>query len=555
MKVATMNASITVAATLVEMFKNKVASASPSTVPMRPETSLNLSSAEAEPYTVLDMFAGAGGTGLGFKRAGFRIVGVVEWNHNAACTYSKNLGFEVEPQDIRLLNPKSYRESLGLTARQLDVLVGCSPCQGFTELRNDKGDGDERNDLVLLYLKFVAEFMPRFVLFENVAGFLRRKHGKAIYSSFCDGLRGLGYHLTVTPLDAADYGIAQHRDRVLVLAGRDGEPPPFPDPTHAPPDSPQVQDGTRKRWRTVRDEIEFLPSLEAGENGEHLLTSLMREVNYYPNHIAPKTGKRVLSFLRMVPQDGGSRRQVPREHWLACHLREPEDGKARNGYSDVYGRLAWDKPAGTMTTGCTNPSKGRFAHPDQDRAITAREAAALQGFPLDFVFYGGDQATQIGNAVPPPLAQAIATSLKERLRLPATLLPPTASPSVMSVSEGIRAAEPQNTHSAGAVDIVDIAVGAACILEAKSPAPTQAEVFHVAAPSTGATTTVPLTPLSDESSASRSAARESVVCSHPPALRALQKRRCKSRSRCKALSRVLQAIPIVIGALVLRSQL
>ena len=365
--------------------------------------------------TVLDMFAGAGGTGYGFARAGFRIVGVVEWNAHAALTYSRNLGVEVEPQDISDLDPRTYRESLALEPRQLDVLVGCSPCQGFSEMRNDGGAGDERNELVLIYLRFIEEFQPRFVLFENVAG-IRERHGKAIYEQFCDGLRKLKYALTEKLHDAADFGVPQHRERVLVVAGRDGERPPFPAPTHAAPNSIEVQNGTKMPWQTVRNAIAEMPPLAVKESGERVYRPDGSEA-FYPNHVASATGEKVLKFLRQVPHNGGSRRDVPFEEWLDCHRKRMANGELYQGHNDVYGRLNWDRPSGTLTTGCTNPSKGRFSHPEQDRALTPREAAALQGFPMNFVFYGKCLAVQIGNAVPPPLSEAIACALMERIRV------------------------------------------------------------------------------------------------------------------------------------------
>lgn len=292
--------------------------------------------------TVLDMFAGAGGTGYGFARAGFRIVGVVECNSHAAQTYSQNLGVKVDPQNIKDLDPRNYRESLDLAPRQLDVLVGCSPCQGFSEMRNDRGANDERNELVLIYLQFIEEFRPRFVLFENVSG-IRLRHGKAIYEQFCNGLEQLGYKLTQKLHDAANFGVPQHRERVLVVAGRDNEEPPFPDTTHADPNSDEVMNGTKMRWQTVRDAISEMPPLAAKGNGERALCSDGVE-RLYPNHIASATGEKVLDFLRRVPHDGGSRRHVPFEHWLDCHKRIMPNGDPYSGHCDVYGRLRWDRP-------------------------------------------------------------------------------------------------------------------------------------------------------------------------------------------------------------------
>lgn len=350
--------------------------------------------------TVVDLFSGAGGTGIGFRKAGFRIVGAVEIDANAAETYTKNLHVRVKQSDIRDLVPGDFRRELKLGRGELDVLVGCPPCQGFSRMRGVAGACDVRNDLVLRYVEFVAEFMPRFAIFENVPGIIRTVHGKQFYAQLYEGLEKLGYKIERHEENAADFGAAQHRKRILVIAGRNGEDPPFPRRTHGRADSPEVISGKLLRWRTVRDEIGNYPSIAAGEDGS-------REGSF-PNHIAPLTGEKVLNFLRMVPRDGGSRTAVSREHWLPCHLKH-------NGHVDVYGRAAWDRPSNTVTCGCTNPSKGRFAHPEQDRAFTYREAAALQGFTDGFIFYGGSINAQVGNAVPPPLAYAIAKSLKKHI--------------------------------------------------------------------------------------------------------------------------------------------
>lgn len=359
--------------------------------------------------TVVDLFSGAGGTGLGFFRAGYRIIGAVEIDNYAAQTYKNNLHVDVTQQDIRDLCPREFRLSVGIEPGDLDVLVGCPPCQGFSRLRNGNGEDDPRNDLVLRYLDYVREFMPKFVLFENVPGLTRTEYGQKFYTKLLAGLRQLqfngtlGYELIEQEVDAADYGVAQHRKRVIVVGGREGKTPSFPMKTHCRPNRSDLTIGSFHRWRTVRDEIAEFPVLVAGENGEGS--------GRYPNHIAPKTGDKVLQFIRAVPHDGGSRADVPKDMWLDCHTKYP------GGYKDVYGRAAWDYPSNTITSGCTNPSKGRFVHPEQDRAFTAREAAALQSFPNTYIFYGERIPEQIGNAVPPFLAEAIANTIKEQLNV------------------------------------------------------------------------------------------------------------------------------------------
>jgi len=352
---------------------------------------------------VIDLFSGAGGTGLGFQQAGFTILAALERDNSAATTYENNLDIEPWVGDIGDITPVDFRQQTGLAPGVLDVLVGCPPCQGFTRMRNAAGAGDERNALVARYLEFVLEFRPRFVLFENVPGIIRTTHGQVYYRQLVEGLRAAGYAVRREEVNAADYGVPQHRRRVIVLGGRNQEAPPFPERTHGNPDGSQVFLGARHPWRTVRMAIEGYPELVAGEIHPTI-----------PNHRARRLGLRVATFIAAVPEDGGSRTDVPWALWLECHRRQ-------DGHHDVYGRLRWDTPANVITSGCTNVSKGRFVHPVQNRGLTPREAAALQGFPDDFVFYGNIESisAQIGNAVPPPLAAALPASLNERLMLPA----------------------------------------------------------------------------------------------------------------------------------------
>lgn len=351
--------------------------------------------------TVLDLFAGAGGTSLGFQQAGYRIIGAVEMDTSAANTYERNLRAPVKRVDIRELDIPAYRKELQLGAGDLDVLIGCPPCQGFSRMRNGQGEGDERNNLFLRCLEFIKVFRPRFALFENVPGFLRTQHGAHFYAALEEGLADLGYGYSRREINVADYGVPQRRERVLVVIGRDREIPPFPLPTHAAPDDPLVTCGFRLPWRTVRDAIGHYPPAEMLDGSP--------DWNVIPNHVPSGISPTTRAFIRQVPKNGGSRTDVPRNQWLRCHL-------VHDGHRDVFGRLSWNRPSNTITSGCTNPSKGRFVHPDEDRALTVREAAALQGFPDDFCFSPTKAPLQVGNAVPPPLAHALAEVLMSRLR-------------------------------------------------------------------------------------------------------------------------------------------
>ena len=347
--------------------------------------------------TVIDLFSGAGGAGLGFRAAGFSIQGAVEKEASAAATYRNNL--RCNPRgDICGLTPRDFWTKLALSESETTVLIGCPPCQGFSTMRNDSGASDDRNRLVVHYLEYVAELSPLFTVFENVPGMIMSEHGRVFHALLNDGLTKIGYGLAERVIDAANYGVPQHRRRLIMLAGRNGVIPPFPKPTHGDPESHLVREGFRPAWCTVRDAIGGLPPAES---------KLVDRSNLH-NHVTAKMGEKVQEFIREIPKDGGSRKDLPRHRWLQCHQKH-------SGHADVFGRSRWDSPANTLTTGCTNPSKGRFVHPEADRGFTYREAAFLQGFPENFIFYGKRIAEQIGNAVPPPLAWSIAEQLKQHI--------------------------------------------------------------------------------------------------------------------------------------------
>jgi DNA (cytosine-5)-methyltransferase 1 len=267
------------------------------------------------------------------------------------------------------------------------LLSGCPPCQSFTNLRKaslSTGRDRRRNTLYKDYLRLVDAVQPRHIAFENVPGMLStrwRRH----FDALLNGLDELGYDSTWSVIDAADYGVPQRRKRILVIASRITEPAlpqqsHFEDPT----------DRRRRRYTTVRSAIGHLLPLESGE--------------YDPDdeyHEARVHSDLALARLRAIPE-GGARGDLPPRLQLECH-------KEHDGHNDIYGRMWWDRPAPTLTSGCTNVTRGRFAHPDQDRAITLREAMLLQTFPRRTVLTGSfeQMALQVGNAIPPLLARRI----------------------------------------------------------------------------------------------------------------------------------------------------
>lgn len=331
----------------------------------------------------IDLFCGCGGLTIGLKRAGFRVLGAVDIDPLSIRTYRENhRDVTLWEKDIRKLDPCELIESFGLRKIRLDLLAGCPPCQGFSTLRTLNGAikvDDPRNDLLMEFERFVEILRPRTVMMENVP----RLGNTEQFGTFCKRLEKLGYRGNHRILDAADYGVPQRRCRLIYLAGI-GMDVPFAE-----------GDGEQN---TVRKAIGGLP--KAGQSGD-------------PAHDIPeKRTPKVLEIIRCIPKDGGSRRSLPEELQLQCHKRCA-------GFKDVYGRMAWDDVSPTITSGCFNPSKGRFLHPDEDRAITIREAALLQGFPHQYTFPSdiGKEALagMIGNALPPSFIAAHATSIKQVL--------------------------------------------------------------------------------------------------------------------------------------------
>lgn len=323
---------------------------------------------------------------LGLKRAGFDVQAAVELEPLAVETYLANHpDVNVFPRDIRLIPPEDVLAWLGLGPGELDLLAGCPPCQGFstiTTLNGKRQVEDARNDLIHTYGHYISVMRPRSILMENVP----RLRDDPRIRTLLAMLEGLGYVIddAVRILNAADYGVPQRRRRLVLLAAH-GAKVDFPAPTVT----------ARK---TVRDAIGSLA--RPGKSGD-------------PLHDLPErrsTG--VKALIRRIPADGGGRLDLGTEDQLVCHQNF-------NGFKDVYGRMAWDKPAPTITGGCVNPSKGRFLHPKHHRAITLREAALLQGFPPDYHFSlrrgKFPAAAMIGNALPPAFVEAHAAELAKHL--------------------------------------------------------------------------------------------------------------------------------------------
>jgi len=341
--------------------------------------------------TLIDLFSGSGGVTQGFKNQGFQILAAVEWDHIAAQTFTHNHPeAALYENDIRKVDPKKMMEELKLNPGDLSVLSACAPCQPFSR-QNRVNKKDTRTRLILKVLPFVQNFRPKFVLMENVPG-LNKGKNKTILNEFINTLSKNHGYKVFGPfiVDAVSYGIPQFRKRLILIASREDIPLSIPETTHVSPKD--AKKSGKAEWKTVRDAFKGIEKLRSGQKSKK-----------DPLHQARTHTKLNLERLKFIPKNGGSRHSLPKHLQLACH-------KEGIGYNDVYGRMDFRRPANTLTTGCTNFTKGRYAHPTASRAITPREAARLQTFSDQYQFVGNyDQlSVQIGNAVPVLLAETFA---------------------------------------------------------------------------------------------------------------------------------------------------
>jgi len=348
---------------------------------------------------VIDLFSGCGGSACGFRQAGFEISAAVDINKIASASFQANFpDCKVYDTDISYISGKELLKESGLKSGKNAVLIACPPCQGFSSARrNSQRLTDPRNKLIFEFLRLTEEIRPLAFVMENVPG-LATGIGKPLFLQVLQRLHELGYQTVYDVVNAADYGVPQKRKRlVLIGTNRKDVRLTFPAKTNRDPN----KDSELPVWKTVSDAIRDLPNLAAGQQ-------LVQDVLHKSANVSDKNLERLVS----TPKNGGSRTDWPDELVLDCHKRN-------KGHKDVYGRMSWDDPSPTMTGGCGMISKGRFGHPEQNRAISLREAARLQTFPDDFIFRGnfGQIASQIGNAVPPLLAKITAETISEALKI------------------------------------------------------------------------------------------------------------------------------------------
>jgi DNA (cytosine-5)-methyltransferase 1 len=334
-------------------------------------------------YTAVDLFCGCGGMTEGLRQAGFNVIAGIELDDNAALAYEMNHKDTsyLFHDDIRNVSTNDIVKLL--KGGPLHLLAACPPCQGFSSMRrkNKKGAiSDPRNKLIHEFYRFVEELRPVTIMLENVPALIEYDDFKQVARK----LKRLGYEIDYKVVNVAKYGVPQRRKRLVMLGSLIG--------------SVQIKPG-KSHLVTVRTTIQNLEDPVTTSDPVHRI---------YPKHT-----DKVQRQIELTPHDGGSRSDLPDEYTLECH-KQPGIG-----FKDVYGRLRWDDVSSTITGGCLNPSKGRFLHPKENRTITAREAALLQTFPINYMFpmniSRGALALMIGNALPPEFCKQQALCIKEHL--------------------------------------------------------------------------------------------------------------------------------------------
>ena len=341
---------------------------------------------------VVDLFCGIGGLSYGMKSKGFKILEGFDLDATCKYAYEENNDATFVYKDIREVTKDDILPFY--SKKSVKILAGCAPCQPFSSyaFKNKKKD---KNKYSLLdeFGRLVKEIHPDIVTMENVPAIASFKL-KSVLADFVNVLQEEGYYVKYQVVYCPDYGIPQTRKRLVLLASRLGEITLIP-PTHKKDD-----------YVTLRDAIGDLPPLEAGE-------SCLTDTLHRCRALTP------LNLQRMMATPyGGGWKDWPKELQLECHKKD--GGKS---FGSVYGRMVWDEPAPTMTTECTGIGNGRFGHPVQNRAISAREAALIQTFPATYKFFPNEQEVSlakasryIGNAVPPKLGEVIAESIKQHIR-------------------------------------------------------------------------------------------------------------------------------------------
>lgn len=340
-------------------------------------------------FAVVDLFCGVGGLTQGFVKAKFDVRAGLDFDASCKYAYEKNNSTSFIHADLTRYSPTDIANLYPDNA--IKILAGCAPCQAFSTYQQ----GNRRNDkwkLLYSFGQIVEAIQPDIVSMENVPNLLKYHDGK-VFNDFVKVLKANDYFVSHKVVDAKDYGVPQRRKRLILLASKFGEIELIKK-THS-----------GNKLKTVREAIGHLPKIEAGETYQKDKLHRARELS-----------EMNLRRVRATSQGGGWK-EWDDELLLDCHKK-----KTGKSYSSVYGRMSWNEVSPTLTTQCTGLGNGRFGHPEQDRAISLREAAILQSFPKKYRFINPKEEFRpsviekhIGNAVPPRLGFVIAKSIKRHL--------------------------------------------------------------------------------------------------------------------------------------------
>ncbi|MBQ8678662.1 MAG: DNA cytosine methyltransferase [Treponema sp.] len=347
-------------------------------------------------YNVVDLFSGVGGLSYGFsKMPEFNILAANEIEKDISIAYTLNHpNVAMLNCDINQLTEEKFQEIL--KGRRVDLIVGGPPCQSYSTL--GKRQMDERANLFMQYKRILTILNPKAFVFENVSGILSMDKGR-LFERIKSEFESLGYQLKYKLLDAVDYGVPQHRERVILVGVKGENKFEYPQPTHG--------EGL-KAYVTLEEAIGDLPEIKSGQTNNSFDSSVSNDfLNFVRNtnetmteHSAPKNGEHLIKIMEAL-KDGQSKDDLP------------EELRPKSGYGNTYAKLWWKKPSTTITRNFACPSSSRCIHPRDSRAMSIREGARLQSFPDDYKFYGSDgmKRLEIGNAVPPLLSKVIAEQM------------------------------------------------------------------------------------------------------------------------------------------------
>ena len=351
-------------------------------------------------YNVVDLFSGVGGLSYGFsKMPEFNILAANEIEKDISIAYTLNHpNVAMLNCDINQLTEEKFQEIL--KGKRVDLIVGGPPCQSYSTL--GKRQMDERANLFMQYKRILTILNPKAFVFENVSGILSMDKGR-LFERIKSEFESLGYQLKYKLLDAVDYGVPQHRERVILVGFKGENKFEYPQPTHG--------EGL-KSYITLEEAIGDLPAIKSGQTNNSFDSSVSNDfLNFVRNtnetmteHSAPKNGEHLIKIMEAL-KDGQSKDDLP------------EDIRPKSGYGNTYAKLWWKKPSTTITRNFACPSSSRCIHPRDSRAMSIREGARLQSFPDDYKFYGSDgmKRLEIGNAVPPLLSKVIAEQMLKAL--------------------------------------------------------------------------------------------------------------------------------------------